>query len=335
MNMVEIQHAADQFGLKGQCTIVKDSAKVNTPEGFKCIKKVNYSVERLLFIHDVKEHLVQRGLKFIDRFIKAPSGYPYVVHNNDIYVLIDWIDGKECDFDNMAEIKTAIEGLARFHGCSEGYLPSENIKAKNELGKLPLVLKKRSDEFLKLKKIAKKGKNRFDYVYMENVDFYLEKSLNSLKILSSPAYERLVEKAERSKGICHRDYSYHNLILSREGGLYIINFDYCCYEIRAYDLISFLRKIMSECNWNVEVAMNVINWYDTVSRLDEDEIKIIAALMEYPQKFWRIANRYYNSKRTKPEIGFYNKLSDVISEKEFYCDFVDKFKENMVSKYKA
>ncbi len=327
MNISEAQYTARQFGINGQCSIFKEAAKIQCEQGVKCIKKANYGIERLMFIYEVKEYLVKNGFSFVDRFLKTPEGNPYTIYNNEIFVLTDWIDGRECDFDSITDVKTAVEILAKFHHHALGFIASDGTKIRSELGRLPITLRKRSEELLKLKKIAKKGKDRFDYLYMENVDFFIEKSLNSLKAIDSPVYERLIQKAQKNGELCHRDYSYHNLIFSKESRIHIVNFDYCCHEIKVYDIVSFLRKIMSECNWNVEVAMSVINWYDTINKLDQDEIDIIVGLMEYPQKFWRIANRYYNSRRTRPERGFYNKLSDVVSEKEFFIDFLDKFKQ--------
>lgn len=327
MNLNEAQQVSELFGLQGQCTVIKDSVRIETGDGPKCVKRFNYGIERLKFIYEVKEYIVKNGFPFIDRFWRAPDGEPYVIHNNLIYILTDWIDGKECDFDSMADIKKAVESLAQMHHCVKGFSSLDCTKVRTELGKLPATLKKRSEEMLKLKKIAKKGKNRFDYLYMDNVDSFIEKSLSSLKVVNSPIYERIARKAEEVREVCHRDYSYHNLIIDRQQRLHVVNFDYCCYEIRVYDIVSFLRKIMSECNWNVEVAINVVNWYDTVNKLNEDELEIILALMEFPQKFWRIANRYYNSRRTKPETGYYNKLADIIAEKEFYMDFLKKFKD--------
>jgi len=331
MNMIEAQQIAEQFGLNGQCSIVRDLIKIETTYGLKCIRRVNYSMERLKYIYDAKEYLIKKGYDFIDRFLLSRDDNPNIIYNNGIYVLTDWIEGRECNFDNFGDVKIATENLAKLHYCSTGYLPSDGIEIRSELGKLPMILEKRSQEMQKLKKIAKKGKSRFDYLFLENVDVFINKSIESLRIINSPIYNRLIEKEEKNRGICHRDYSYHNLILNKEGNLYTINFDYCCYELKVYDIASFLRKIMSVCNWNVEAAMNVINWYNAVYNIEQDEMKMIFALLEYPQKFWRIANRYYNSRRTRPETAFYNKLIDVISEKEFYLDFLDKFEEYIMA----
>ena len=327
MNLIEAQQVAGQFGLQGQCSIVKDSAKIETNSGTKCIKRLNYNMERLMYIYEVKEYLVKNGFPFVDRFLLSPKENPYAEYNNGLYSLTNCIEGKECNFDNIIDIKIAVESLARLHYSALGFSPSEGVKPRSEIGKLPGTLKKRSEEMLKLKKIAQKGKTRFDYLFMENVDFFIGKSLSSLKSISCSTYLCLVEKADKNREICHRDYSYHNLIFNKEGNLCVINFDYCCFEIRVCDIVSFLRKIMCECKWSVELALNVINWYDAINKLDQNEIKVIFALLEFPQKFWRIANRHYNSRRTRPETGFYNKLSDVIAEKECYVDFLNKFRE--------
>ena len=335
MNLIEAQQIAEQFGLSGQCSLVRDLIKIETIYGFKCIRRVNYSIERLKFMHDVKEYLIKKQYDLIDRFLLDREGNPYIIHYNSIYVLTDWIEGRECNFDNFGDIKLAMESLAKLHYCSMGYSPSDGIETRSELGRLPITLEKRSQEMQKLKKIAKRGKSRFDYLFLENVDIFIDRSIESLRIIKSPIYSRLVEKEKKNLGLCHRDYSYHNLILNREGKLYTINFDYCCYELKVYDIASFLRKIMSGCKWNVEAAMNIINWYDAVNNIEQDEMKMIFSLLGYPQKFWRIANRYYNSRRTRPETGFYNKLVDVISEKEAYLDFLNKFEEYITAGIKG
>lgn len=327
MNLNEAKHVAEQFGLNGQCNVVKDSAIVWTDSGYKCIKKIGYCVERLMFIHEVKEHLIKNGFYFVDRFLILSNNNLYVAYNDGIYVLTEWINGRECNFSDLVNVKIASQRLAQLHYCSMGFSPSEGVIVRNELGKLPTVLKRRSEELLKLKKIARNRKNKFDHLYMQNADFFIERSINSLKIIDSYIYANLIEKAQRDKGICHKDYSYYNLVFNEQDELYVTNFDYCCYEIKVYDLASFLRKVMNEHKWNVEIAINVIDWYNTVNKIDEDEMQVIFALMEFPQRFWRIVNRFYNSRRTCPETELYNKLVEIVSEKEYYMEFLKRFKE--------
>jgi hypothetical protein len=48
-------------------------------------------------------------------------------------------------------------------------------------------------------------------------------------------------------------------------------------------------------------------------------------MLQFPQKFWRVINRYYNSKRHWAQKNFTIMLEDVIKEKDAHVDFMDKF----------
>jgi len=326
MIISEAQQINECFGFKGDVSVVRDMCRVMTKQGQICIKKISYGMDRLVFIHNAKEYLIKNGFSFVDRFYVAPDGKPYIVLNDEIYVAFDWINGGECDFKKLEHVKIATETLANFHKCIEGYLPSEGIKSRDEMGLLPSTLQKRTEELLRLKKVGQKSRSRFDFLFIDNVDFFVQRSNASIEIINSQVYSRLLKAAKERREYCHRDYSFHNLAFDISENLYIQNFDCLCGEVKVYDIASFLRKIMGEYNWNVDVALRVVNWYDTINKIDNDEIAILVALMEFPQKFWRIANRYYNSRRTRPENGFYNKLLDVIHEKEVYKEFTINFK---------
>ena len=41
--------------------------------------------------------------------------------------------------------------------------------------------------------------------------------------------------------------------------------------------------------------MELIRGYDRVRKLSPEELKYLYVYLAYPEKFWKIANRYYNS----------------------------------------
>ena len=54
-----------------------------------------------------------------------------------IYILFqNGLDGRECDFHNIEEVKLAAETLAKLHEASKGYDPPENSKLKTDLRKM-------------------------------------------------------------------------------------------------------------------------------------------------------------------------------------------------------
>ena len=42
----------------------------------------------------------------------------------------------------------------------------------------------------------------------------------------------------------------------------------------------------------------LIDQYNQMKPLSKDELKILYVLLQYPEKFWKITNFYYNSKKS-------------------------------------
>ena len=92
----------------------------------------------------------------------------------------------------------------------------------------------------------------------------------------------------------HGDYNYHNVMILPENEV-ITNFERMRIGIQVDDLYYLLRKVMEKNNWNTGLGMDLICAYDRVRRLTAVELNYLYLYMAYPEKFWKIANRYYNT----------------------------------------
>ena len=50
------------------------------------------------------------------------------------------------------------------------------------------------------------------------------------------------------------------------------------------------------------------------------------SLFEFPQKFWRIVERYYKKKTDWREKEFISKYNDIVCVKDFQFDFTEEFR---------
>ncbi|WP_302633500.1 CotS family spore coat protein [uncultured Clostridium sp.] len=325
-----------EFEIERQFQIKIDIIKANkgvyylkTNKGERCLKKINYGPQKLLFVYGAKEHLIKNGFKFVDRYFLNNEGEPYALVNEDLYTLSEWLDGRECDFHNLEEVKLAAETLARLHEASKGYDPPENSKLKTDLGRWTSLMEKRIKSLDKMRDMIRKRNNKtnFDMLYLKSMDFYKEIGKNALMTLKESNYIELCEIAERNKGFCHHDYTYHNIILTDDNKVNIIDFDYCKREIRAYDISNFMIKVLKRCNWNLEYAKEIINAYNSVSPLRDDEYKVLYAYLQFPQRYWRLANRYYYNEVNWGQNTFSNKIESIINEQEKFTKFLDDFKK--------
>lgn len=305
---------------------------IKTNKGVKCLKRLNYGAQKLLFIYGAKEHLINHGFLNVDRYLLAADGNPYVEHGDDIYVITEWVEGRECDFRNYSETMKASSVLAKFHEASKGYELYSGAKLKSDLGRWHHLMSKRKDGLKKMKWIAenKLDKSEFDRLFIDNVDLYVGLANEAIDTLSRSKYDDVTNRTLHEKSFCHHDYTYHNIILDKNDEIFVIDFDYCKYEIRAYDITSFLTKVLKRNMWSFDLAKDLLEEYQKISPIQEDENMVMLAFLKFPQRLWRLANRYYYNESNWPDNTFQRKIREIIEEKDEYIDFIGQFEDKYV-----
>ena len=234
-----------EFEIERQFDIKIEVIKANkgiyylkTNKGERCLKKINYGPQKLLFVCGAKDHLINNGFKGVDKYYLNIDGEPYALVNEDLYTLSEWLDGRECDFHNIEEVKVAAKTLAKMHEASKGYDPPENSKLKSDLGRWPHLMAKRIKSLDKMRDMVRKrsNKNSFDLLYLKSMEFYKEIGKKALATLEESNYIELCQVAENDKNFCHHDYTYHNIIIDKNDDVNIIDFDYCKREVRTFDI---------------------------------------------------------------------------------------------------
>lgn len=300
---------------------------LKTNKGERCLKKINYGPQKLLFVYGAKEHLINNGFKCVDKYFLNIDNEPYALVNEDLYTLSEWLKGRECDFHNIEDVKLAAKTLANMHKASKGYDPPENSKLKSDLGRWPHLMTKRIKSLDKMRDMIRKRSNKssFDLLYLKSMDFYKDMGRKALKNLQESSYLELCEVAEEEKGFCHHDFTYHNIILDENNEVNVIDFDYCKREIRTFDISNFMIKVLKRVDWDIEFAKAIIESYNEVSLLLDKEYKVLLAYLQFPQRYWRLANRYYYNEVNWGQNTFSNKIEAIIEEQDKFLEFLGKF----------
>lgn len=320
------REVSEKFGLDVKNLVPhKDTLMAVTPQGRKIIRKIPFSVDRLRFIHGAKEHLFSNGFTGVDRYICTLDGEPYFLFDGSFYTMIDFLEGKESSFDNDADVQKAAVTLGLMHKASKGYVSPDGCKIQDDLGKLPGYFNKRLEDIKKMKKQARKGKGRFDQLFLEQADHFCEMGEYAFCELLNSGYNALVDQTRQDGLFCHHDYTHHNILIN-EQNVTVTNFDYCCYELRIYDLANFIRRKMRKCGWDISKAEQIINWYNSIEALSSEEIVVMRIILEFPQKFWRVINRYYNSRRSWSEKSFVLRLQEVVDEMPPHKSFIEDYR---------
>lgn len=323
--MVRETEISTQFGFQIYEIIpMKGVYLIKTDKGNKCLKKIAYGTQKLMYIYKAKEHIVSNGFDKIDRNYLTPEGTPFAFVNDDIYVVTNWIEGKECDFKKEEDLKRAAETLGSFHLCARGFTPDEDTKVRSDIGKLTNTLDKRLATLNKMRDIARKNKRKteFDMLYLTNVEFYLKLSKEAMKALDLESYKKVCSDALSDKVLCHHDFTYHNILFADNGDSYVIDFDYCKWEMQIYDVATLLIKSLKRLNWDINSGKLVLEAYSNIKPITKYELNILKTLLVFPQRFWRLSNRYYYKEAGWSEASFVKKMREIIDEREVYMNFI-------------
>jgi CotS family spore coat protein len=249
--------------------------------------------------------------------------------NDDIYVVTDWIDGRECDFKKEEDLLEASETLARFHLCARNFMPDDNVKARNDIGKLPYNMEKRMMTLNKMRDIARKNnkKTEFDMLYLSNIEFYLNLSRQAVNFLNLDSYSKVCSLALTDNVLCHHDYTYHNILFDNEHNSYIVDFEYCKSEIQIHDVATLIIKSLKRLNWDIRYAEMILERYNSINPLKYDDYNVLKTLLIFPQRFWRLANRYYYKEASWGEDTFIKKMKEIIQERSNYMKFIGELEE--------
>ena len=112
------------------------------------------------------------------------------------------------------------------------------------------------------------------------------------------------------------------MLIGKEG-ITIIDFDYCILDVYLHDLSSLLLRAMNHGRWSQERMKIILNAYRSDHRLLDEDFKIMAAFMEFPQDFWQRGLQYYWEKKSWTDEFYIKKLKEYDEDNKNKQNFLD------------
>jgi CotS family spore coat protein len=304
---------------------------IYTDEGNKILKKVSYGIDRVNLISDSLDY-VKKSYKHVITYKKLKDNLCYKKWNNDIYIIMDILDGREASFSNPIEIDLIAENIGLMHKASKGL--REHLKKKYSKDFLDISLKdkiqKAFDELIWMKNLANgyKYKNEFDKLFINNVDNYLNEIKEVQEKLEKSAYEEL-RKSGDTICLCHNDLAYHNF-LTKNNEISIIDFDFMTIDLRIMDIWNFILKCIKNAAFDVDKMLTCINGYENVSLLKQEEKELLYILIKFPKDFYTISRDYYYKRKKWDYEVYLNRFEAKLNNEDFRYDFLKAYENNFL-----
>jgi CotS family spore coat protein len=309
---------------------VRSAYKVSCSKGVYCLKKTNHGTKKALKVMLLIEYLKGNGFNNIVKYYKTDDGRECVKLKKNIFYLTEWIEGRECNYEDLEELKKSAALLALFHIKSKGF-SNDNVKIESNFKNWPSILKADMDDLLKFKRMIyiKKIKTSFDIEYYDAIDKIINQMDKSIRLLESSNYLSISKSAKQQRTLCHDSFYYQNILVDNNEMMFIIDLDSTLYDITVYDLGKFIRRLLykSKYSWDFEFAKALIESYNEVNKLSPEEMEILLSFIIFPHKFWKLGKKRYSKMKKWNEEKYLRKLKRILKFMDKQDEFIEKYLE--------
>ncbi|HOP74981.1 MAG TPA: CotS family spore coat protein [Bacillota bacterium] len=322
-----LRKVTESYGLKlYQAENCRKVWKIETSEGTKYLKQSKLAPADLQFIYEVLEYLHVKGFRTAPRLWLGQAGEPFANGPDGIYILTDWFDGNELDFNNFNDLADACRYLAEFHRYGQGFEPAFPNQ-RTAWYSWPAKWERRIRELNDFRRLAlaEKETSVFSRLYLRHFEPFYRQAIRSYERLLQSFYPFVASEGYQQKSLCHHDYSSRNILRNSQGQLALIDFDYCLRDIRIHDIMNLLLRNLRHQEWSIDVCRFILRKYHQVSKLSADEMEVMYVLLSWPEDFWQVGLQYYYEKLPWPTQRFVRKLEHRIEWRFLREKFLSEF----------
>lgn len=308
----------EQYGIEVQRTRKGRGAILcETDRGLLIFKEYGGSPEHLKVQDAMLKKIAEDGMVQAEELLTTSEGEFYVKDYDGVkYILKTYREGRECNIREREECLEAVKLLAKLHLTTQ-----EGVIADTAPFSVAKEYEKRNRELKRIRKFlqSRSQKTWFEISLLGCFDTFYDQAKEAQE--GWEVYQSAGEETSFA-GFCHGDYQYHNIMVDGNGW-YLLNFERCIRDNPIRDLHLIMRKLLEKSNWNKNLGEELLRTYEkarplsAVSRID------LYYRLAYPEKFWKIANYYYNSGKAWISGRNQEKLEKLLAQEKEKKDFLE------------
>lgn len=295
-----------------------------TDRGVRLLRPVNYDISKIVFVHNIKTHLLQKGFDKMDFYYISEDGLPYVLNGNTPYVMTDYINYRECDLSEHSEIRSSIMNIANFHKLSQGFV-------HHNVNTTPLdvleFFRKKLNNLTRMKRQLSKQKNLLDLEvsFIKNYEFYYREAFSSIEIIEKFNHTKLSNIAIKNNMICHNSLKEDNILFNNKD-VYLTNFENITIDHFIYDLANFILRYIIKQGENCISIEEILYTYSKINYVDKNILPILYAILKFPTRYIDCCQSFFDTRRNFTPVGISTQIETILGLKEFHSNFINKIK---------
>jgi Ser/Thr protein kinase RdoA (MazF antagonist) len=231
--------------------------------GILCMKSYNIPEKEIRFIAQVFTHLAGCDFWRSPKIILTHNQSPWITRNEVHYMLTNWVEGQNPDFNKRTHFKKALRILARFHSVSKGLTTLDVPEARIRYGRL-------GERISSYRNILGEYPKTGRLISICN---------EALEHLSRPTVVKAIEQEKAAIAFVHGDFNYPNLILDRSRSIHMIDFENTSMNVRMQDFSHILHR---KFPWKGKETLLWIEYYNQQRQLSMEDLHLLHTLLLVP-----------------------------------------------------
>lgn len=279
-----------------------------TDKGVRQVSSLNGTDERLQQEKEFKDKIYEKGFCNIDRVVANREDELVTCDRyGNPFVCREYFQGRECNASSIRDLEKAVINLAWFHRAGRELYMEENTSYTK---KTPGNLDRKVNELRRIRNFVSRRtlKNDFEMMYIKTFDYFYSQAEKCLSL-----FQDNFTYNDKWLGYCHGSYNYHSVMFC-DGYIATMNFDRFHVGYQLMDLYQFLRKAMEKNRYDIAMAKDILSAYSQINYLEHEDYEFIYLMYSFPEKFWKISNRYMNTRKSYISPVLMEKLQKVIED---------------------
>jgi spore coat protein I len=279
-----------------QSGTIKTVWKIKYNNSSLCLKRLRQSYDKASFSVNAQIYIKSNGGNVPGILLTADKN-AILQYNDELFVLYEWMEGRELNFNNNSDLAYAIKGLAAFHLASKGYTPDASYRVSSKINKWPNQYESIGNKLKKWKEDAYNIKSSSPYSsYIKAVDSMLALSDNAQNLIAASPYNELSANSD-SLVLCHQDYGTGNALFGKNGVI-ILDLDGVTLDFPMRDLRKLIFKYEEPFGkWQIKMLSDILDWYTEINPLSLEEKKILYIDLLFPHRFYGLVKNIFISEK--------------------------------------
>lgn len=225
------------------------------------------------------QFLMSNGFSNMPKWLNSNDGRPWILNQGRPFYITAWIHGRKLenpeDFEKLGRALFSLHSTSsRFFSMNSPFFDHIRLwKNRDRLLRSRMAIANQTN--LRIRRWLKR--------FGESCIQFSDRTWTELK---TPEMANLLKREMVHPALIHNDITAHNVIISNDGQLFIIDWDHMKLGSIYVDLATTL---MNTTQFNPVFMHSLLRGYEELRPLNRVERKLISALYRLPREAWHIA----------------------------------------------